>query len=242
MSAFMLYGVIKFFRYPKPALEKEKAAARENHSPNLQPGKLDPSSYVIMEKDPVFYREPFAGNAPVINGIRLKRYDSSGFTIFGIGNTAIPLPNPDLQRGITFSIGHPFGCKDHKISLFLKNMKLYVAADFKDLGKEETMGAMEFNHWKLYKANLIDFSSDDFGFEIKDKQGKIAFSICCGYGNVVYLAGYFINQRSVMVLQNNYLNNKAQLGCFGKSDSGWRQRAEGEVGLIKSLFGPDRPY
>jgi hypothetical protein len=238
----VLYGVIKFFRYPKVKHEKEKTIAGEMHTPNLQPGKLDPSSYKILEKDPVFYREPFNSNYPAINGIRLKRYDSSGFTVFGIGNTAIPLPNPDLERGIELSIGHPFGCQEHKISLFLKNLKLYIAADFRDLEKEEIMGSLEYNHWTAYKDNMIDFNSDDFGLEVKDKQGNIVFSICCGYGNIVYIAGYFVNKQSVMVLQNNYLKNKDQLGCFQKNTSDWKKRAEGDVGLIKSLFGSDRPY
>ena len=242
MVAIVLFGMIKFFRYPKVTPVKEKTVAGEIHPPDLQPGKLDPGSYTILEKDPIFYREPFASNYPTINGIRLKRYDSSGFTVFGIGNTAIPLPNPDLERGIELSIGHPFGCQDHKISLFLKNMKLYVSTEFRDVENEEVIGVLEYNHWKLYKEKILDFNNDEFGLEIKDKRGNILFSLCCGYGNVVYITGYFINQRSVMVLQNNYGSNRPQLGCFQRSESDWRHRAEGEVGLIKSIFGHEKPY
>ena len=231
-----------FFQPPKDKFVTQKPVTVDIHPPKLQPGKLDVSSIKLQEQPPVFYTEPFKSNYPAINGIRLRTYDSSGFTVFGIGNTALPFYNPDLERGIEFSIGNQSGCPDHKISLFLKNMKMYVAAEFKDFEKEEVMGVMEYNHWKEYKDNIGDFKNDEFGLEVKDKQGKVAFSICCGYGNVVYIAGYFINHRSVMVVQNNYQKTKEQFRCISKKDSDWRKRAEYEVGILKSIFDPDKPY
>jgi hypothetical protein len=231
-----------FFQPPKDKFVTQKPVTVDVHPPKLQPGKLDMGSIKILEQPPVFYTEPFENKYPTINGIRLRTFDSSGFTVFGIGNTALPFYNPDLERGIEFSIGNQSGCPDHKISLFLKNMRLYVAAEFKDFEKEEVMGVMEYNHWKVYKDNIGDFKNDDFGLEVKDKQGKVAFSICSGYGNVVYIAGYFINHRSVMVVQNNYQKTREHFRCIPKKDSDWRRRAEYEVGIIKSIFEADKPY
>ncbi len=59
----------------------------------------------------------------------------------------------------------------------VKDNRMYVSIEFKDLLKEETVGVIEYNHWKLYKYNLLDFHNDDNRLEVIDKQNNIVFSI-----------------------------------------------------------------
>ena len=113
----------------------------------------------------------------------------------------------DLYTGVNLFAPLFTGCTDSKLILGLKDSRIYVSVEFKDLKKEETIGIIEFNHWKLYKENTFDFDNTDEKLQVKDKQNNIVFSIEYdtkpGDDPQININGYFINPKAVLVVSEN---------------------------------------
>lgn len=111
------------------------------------------------------------------------------------------------------------------------------------------MGVIEFNHWKLFKANITDFPHNDSMLEVRDKQYKIAFSIqykddngiIWNAGNGYYPAaevtikGYFIGDTSIAIV-NTKFSDTTSFKCIPKSDPKWKEKASVSISRIKSIF------
>jgi hypothetical protein len=158
--------------------------------------------------------------------------------IMMVGRTAWLIDGSAFYRGIEIFPSKVF-CDDYKLVLGAKEDKLYVSAEFKDLEKEEMMGIIEFNHWKLYKENVFSFNNDDETLEVRDKQNNIAFAI--SYGRLVHMkgvlvSGYFIGDSSTMVLRTNIEGPKDTQFCILKSDPAWKNRVMTEISKQRSYF------
>lgn len=109
----------------------------------------------------------------------------------------------DLQKGIKLFSTSLSGCTDTNLTIGVKDERLYVSTVFKDIEKEETVGSIEFNHWKLFKPNLLDFRNGEQKLEVKDKQNRIVFSVRFSKDvDAVFISGYFISSKSILILSS----------------------------------------
>lgn len=228
------------FLSPKEKYEKETFVQGDLKAPvfaqrfNLHQKDLP---YTISTVPPLFIKTNIRSNEPIIRGILIKDYNKNGFAIVGISGYIFSCFRNDLDRGIDIFNPVFSGCGlDTHLILAVKNERMYVSAEFKDLQKEELIGSIEFNHWKLYKPNMLDFNNDDEKLEVKDKQNHIVFSIKYeSYG--IYISGYFIGPSSIIVLPNDPKKSKSKNPlCLTKLDPNWKQKALDEISVIQSIF------
>jgi len=178
---------------------------------------------------------------PKINGILIKRFNDPEFInrgwIFSIpGNYIQTLYPKDLQKGIRLFSSIPSQCSSTNLVIGVIGDRLYVSTEFKDLAKEETIGIIEFNHWRLFKNNLLDFYSDDTRLEVRDKQNNIVFSLVYyEEPNQLHVAGYFINPNSILIIKNNQAGSAEMNRCISKSEPDWKIIATTEIAAIKSM-------
>ena len=227
--------IINIFSSPKEKYEREAFVEGDLRPPKLT--QIDTGKgYKISEVSP-FYTNMVDEAYPKIRGIYMKGFNKRIQTGIVLGSEAILCFNDDLYKGIEISNPLMKGCTDFKISFGVKDSRLYISTEFKDLEKEETIGFIEYNHWKLYKPNLLYFENDDKRLEVRDKQNNIVFSISYqevsdNSVGIVYIGGYFVNSASVLVLSAKPSFNE----CYSKSKGEWRQNAMDKIRTIKSVF------
>lgn len=206
-------------------------------------------------------------HAPKIEGILLKRLKERGTVAVQCGNVMILTSSGALSNGLdilhinendfyratfdtTIKKNSQQSCVPNKIILGLHDNRLYVSVEFKDLKKEETIGNIEFNHWKLYKPNLFDFHNTDSTLQVIDKQNNVVFSVrYVSAGNCVLINGYLIGDESVYVMPRDMtLTSESQIYdtsarifssdtcvCIYKSDGDWKQKAQKAISKIKRI-------
>jgi hypothetical protein len=172
--------------------------------------------------------------APEIKGILLKDYDYNEDVHIMLGSNVLdwnPKQVSEISRGI-----HG-GASDFVIYGGIKGKRLYLDIEFKDLLKEETIGFIEYNHWKLYKPNMLDYNYTDSSIEVKDKQNNIALSLKykrVGNEAGIDLAGYFIGSNDVVTIANS---GEGYMTKFLKNSPNWKQEASKWVKRnIKTIF------
>lgn len=241
LSVWPIYVTFKeYFLSPKEKFRKENYVSGELKSPMISVGK-----YKTLES-PMKFVDTAKDDAPRINGILIKQFRDTNFVKLGwifvqVGRYFYTCSPIDFLKGIDIFNPTLSGCTDAHLLLGVKNDRLYVSAEFKDLQNEQTIGFIQFNHWSLYKPNLLDFDNDDKRLEVKDKQHNIVFSI--SYESigvtpspVVHISGYFISPTSILILGNVGKEFKDENECISKTDSTWKQRALTEISTIKSIF------
>jgi hypothetical protein len=146
---------------------------------DLKPPRLpdDSSDYIVLEHPIVFTHFRKDDGYPIITGIKLKSTGTlKDFVQFYLGDDVVFCPKSDLNIGIRISVTKKSGnCTPSFINFVLKDDRIYVSVEFKDLLKEETVGVIEYNHWKLCKENMFDFKNTDEKLEVRDKQNNIVF-------------------------------------------------------------------
>lgn len=110
----------------------------------------------------------------------------------------------------------------------LENNRIYVSTSFIDVLHEELVGVIEYNQWKLYKGQFIDFYNDDKTLEVRDKQGLVMFSLQFKFPNTILLQGYFINETFTTVI-SDYV-----FPCIYRYE-GWKSVVIEEARKVKSL-------
>jgi hypothetical protein len=251
----LLVGVTKLWDWVYPKKEKviiEKTARQKFNedyidsslNPPLLYSNSDSNFYSFLEYPPIF-STPINDNNPFIKGIKIK--DTGELSLFSIiiGSKVIIMPVGNLYAGIKMAIPSNAKCYHSFISFGIKNDRMYVSVEFKDILKEETIGYIEYNHWRLYKPNLFDFKNTDEKLEVIDRQHNIVFSIKYTSDptlkNVVVVSGYFINQYSIVILSNKAIqdyNGIPRPGfdtCIDKSGN-WKQKASVLISDIKTIF------
>jgi hypothetical protein len=257
----IITGIIKIKDafYPpvqKPIIEK---TAREKFDQDYIDSSLNPPkiynepNFSILEHPPVFTTAAKYDSSPTIKGIKLLGDASLLYVIFNLGTTLEMIPIQSLDSGVRLRIPALYkGCNPSYISFVIKDNRLYVSAEFKDLLKEETIGIIEYNHWRLYKSNLFDFHNTDDKLEVIDKQNNIVFSIKFEIGpanfNSVNISGYFINPYSIAILSYKdpiYLKSGQIIRggldtCIDKATDNWKQKSAVLISDIKTIF-PSTP-
>ncbi|HEY9177924.1 MAG TPA: hypothetical protein VIN07_09550 [Flavipsychrobacter sp.] len=165
----------------------------------------------------------------------LPQYLYSGFNIFNVEKYPSSIKNNNKTKGLR--------CSDINLIFGLHDSKLYVSVEFKDLQKEETIGYIEFNHWKLYKPNLLDFRSDNKRLEVRDKQNNIVLAVAFVGNtemNIVNISGYLIGTESVFVMPNGSYPRRSETKdtsiCISKYSQNWKTTAQLEISKLKSVF------
>jgi hypothetical protein len=244
--------LIQLSKSKKDKYEEENFVEGTLEAPKIESGSAD---FSILEYPPIFTNAVLDTlkasdsiiSLPKINGLLIKNMNESEKILFSIGidNIAqgklINIPISTLKKGISLNISSFLECSDKKILMCIKDSRLYISVDFKDLQKEEIIGFIEFNHWKLFKPNLLDFKSDDSRLQVRDRQGNIVFTINyalnTGNLNTLSIGGYFIGDESVSILTN--LGTKyiiASDTCIRKSDSLWKQKASKIIKRVQPVF------
>lgn len=225
--------------------QKEKYDEEAFVSGELKPERLMKRSgfvYTRTEKPMAFYLDTLGVNGPHIKGILAKNFRDpefarNGWIVTRLGRYIFTCWAGDLHHGI--EILNPIfgGCTASKIVLGIKDDRLYVSAEFKDIQKEETIGFIEFNHWKLYKENMLNFLNDDDKLEVRDKQNNIVLSLkYYGHQNGLMISGYFIDYNSVLVVRDTFEDFKDENQCISKQDSNWKNKAMREISLIRTVI------
>jgi hypothetical protein len=184
--------------------------------------KFSPGMFKKLDVPPNFSNFKIQ-TLPPVNGIHIK-FNQSNLLFFVVGEYAFACPKEELEIGISLIL--PKSCDSTSVlSMCVKENRLYVSTEFKDLKNEETVGYMEYNHWKLYRPNLFDYQTDNNRFlQVEDKQNNVIFSIHYWGSSFVYLAGYFISPNSINIIPN-YVFLKAHDTCLLKSDILWKQKS-----------------
>jgi hypothetical protein len=225
----------EYFKTPK---EKYEDATFEKGVLNLPDvGLIDTNGYSRAEKPPIFY-STLNDTLPIIKGVKINTIQAEMPIGILVGNIGYIVPLINLVYGVEIPIIR--GCDCGKITFGLWHNRLFVSTEFKDLQKEETIGVIEYNHWKLYKQNMFDFHNGDNYLEVIDKQGNIVFSIKSemkGKCEFIYVNGYFINPNSISIVSTTLNNSpKGVCACISKSDYAWKQKAQDSISLIKPIM------
>lgn len=170
---------------------------------------------------------------PYIKGIKIPDFNKKSHLVIAVGTVIIPVSTSLFYQ--SFDVLNPiFNCVGTKLILAIKDERLYVSTEFKDLRNEEVLGIMEFNHWKLYKPNLFDFYNDDNSLEVRDKENQIAFSLQYRASGV-WISGYFIGPKDVLILSDNPTKMpKIPFPCINKAEKNWKDKARHEISTISS--------
>lgn len=162
-------GALSFFQlrdYTKTSKEKfdDEYIAEGDLKPltinEPQDAKPDQASIESQQKvintisllpDSLYYKD----SAPPIKGIFLKDYDNKSEIYIHVGGNIFGW-NPSRMAEMSRMLAAGYADEENfKIIAGINNNRLYLSMEFKDLDKEETIGWIDYNHWKLFKPNLL---------------------------------------------------------------------------------------
>lgn len=194
----------------------------------------------FLKYSPLISDEKTNGDTlPRIFGLKIKNIESNGIFL-NIGNTVMPVTLPQLSNGIEVSIpihGN-FSCSSLRFGY--KDERIYISTEFSDLQKEETIGIIEYNHWKLFKKNRLIFYNDERRLEVRDLQNNIVFGIeykqDFGKNNWVYVSGYFISPETVSIIATDSTRRTDTDTCISKSSDSWKVKSATLIKNIKTFF------
>lgn len=190
-------------------------------------------------------------NLPKIKGIPAKLFSNPNFIKNGkvnlnLGGLLLQIPPAVFLKGVNILDPYFFmdfsECPGQKLLAFgVKDDRLYISVEFKDIVDEKTIGIIEFNHWKLF-TNDIDFDANDSQLEVRDHQNNIVFSIKYSEDTelsaTIELDCYLLGPKGVLVFNSGRLNkvgNQANgFVCFDKKDKNWKQTAQHEIDKFHS--------
>jgi hypothetical protein len=222
--------------------KKEKWDIEKTEQGTIEFPKITPAN--PYENNNAEFRNRFIYNHqtyhyPQVKGIYIKNLENMGSNDdirFAISTNIIGFPKQQLESGINITSLLPNCDTVTKVwAISLKN-RVYISAKFVDLRTGNEIGEMEFNHWKLYREEFMDYTYGEDRFEVNDKQGNIVFSIAniSSGGNVtIAISGYFNSPNSISIYDDNVFS---EYNCIQKSDSNWLRKAEIRVSKIKSVF------
>jgi hypothetical protein len=222
--------ICNWFKTPKEKYEDEVFVTGKLKAPVISP------SYSLVELPVIFSTNTLENSkdTPFIHGILVKDLDKRNTLSFIVGGKTLKCNVDDLHHGIRLLCPgqQDFFCH---LTIVSKNNRIYVSTAFNDLRKEENIGTIEFNRWRLYKPNLLLWKDDDYKLEVRDKQNLIVFSMSYMQGSdFVSINGYFIDPYSIWVLSDN--NDGDEFKPFSKEEANWKQRAEEYIRKIRSRF------
>ena len=239
-------------------LEMLKSKHDIEEDKNIAKGYLRPPevkevdlSYDTLESPPIFTKARI-DTFPPVKGIKIKD-DGTGSILVLIGHTAWSMSKDVLEKGVrVFSPKTIEECGQADLNLVLKNNRIYVSTEFRDLQKSNIVGKIVYNHWEIQLNNKSKYNNTDEKLEVFDLQGYVIFSISFsdkGQSNngAVVLSGYFMSPSSVLIVNTDekpkiYTSENIQeahekMVCITKDSSGaWRTEAEKRIAKIKSVY------
>lgn len=119
---------------------------------DLKPATLNPLTsedrlYSFSERSPIFLTSPINDPFPRIKGLLVSGI--SGGLWLTIGQSLVVLDSSLLIEGMPIELSSSKNCVSSNIYLQLKDNRIYISAEFKDLQKEEFISIIEYNHWRL---------------------------------------------------------------------------------------------
>ena len=231
-----LQKISEVFKSPKEKYDEENFISGE-----LRPLPIKTQDSIsFSEASQTYTFKGITEKAPEIYGIVIKKFKSLRRITFKIVTDSYGITTNQLSKG--FNILN-FVKKDQiEFECIVgvdNNERLYVSLEFKDLEKEETIGFINFNKWKLYKPNLFYFQNDDYRLEVRDKQNHIVLALKYNQSETdptIEIAGYFIGPTGCLVIPNDPQDQSLGVGFFIKDQSDWKQKAIMILTHVKSIF------
>lgn len=239
-------GVLTFVqlydRFSPPIVEKKQPETQKDRfkKENIDTGFLN--GPVVFKN---YIPEPFTSpiltkeiiNMPPVKGILIRDFANRGVKL-KIGTNIFSFDISQLYNGVTVSSLSYSYCPNINIFFGVKNDRLYVSVKFKDIYTDQPIGFIEFNKWKLFLPNLIDYDNDDQRLEVRDKNGFIVFSLQYQENfndktPIVNVYGYFIIETSILVLNDDVVYPES---CIDKKNANWKQAAIKKIEKTKSIF------
>lgn len=174
---------------------------------------------------------------PHIRGILVHNYKQKKHLRIIFGDTVYYADAKKLQTGITISAGG--ACGEHAIRLGLYNDRIYISTEFKDLMNGNFVGEINYNKWKLFKENFLDYDNSDESLVVFDKRNNIIFDMICfdqiDDDIILAIRGYFMSPFGVMVVNTDPFNSYRKcIPITGNSD--WQRMAQLYCQRIPKVF------
>ncbi len=181
---------------------------------------------------------------PKIRGIDISGIDSEPTVIVSMGRYLLNCFTEDLTKGINiFSEKNQpsFPCDTLAFKIAAARNRLYISVEFKDLKKEETVGVIQYNHWTLYKENMLNYFDTDSSLTVLDKQGKVVINVrYFSKVHILAIDGYFIGDDGVLVLNVEDPDSPFFEACISKTEVDWKTKAQKKISKIK--LNPDDQF
>lgn len=227
--------------------DKEKFDSEHLVQGELKPNKITNNpynGYTILDKPPNFnLNVNLNSRLPKIKGILLRKPNAK-MIIFGFGHVMVAIDMANLYKGIRFDIPYQSSCGSESISFGINDGRVYTSVKFNDLVNDECIGWIEYNHWNVYKEQLIEYpKSDDDRLEVRDKRHNIVFSIRYHLAegdtmDSIFINGYFKDFSSISVLSSTaFLYKKKDIDtCIPLTDMLWKQKSIKLIDSIATIF------
>jgi hypothetical protein len=205
-----------------------------------------------MQNRPLFNRL-ITDTFPVVKGVKIKPSDKHAPVFIQVGSGMWVLYKSELQKGIRiFNPVTTDECSQTQLSIILYKDRIYASAEFRDLKTGQIVGIMDYNHWKVYLKNLLDYRYSDDKLEVLDKQGYVIFSILFSdkgqaSNGGLSISGYFMNPNSVLIVNTDSIPTiytdattkeaRSRRICITKDSNGkWQLEAEKMISKIQSVY------
>lgn len=201
---------------------------------NIQ-NKIDSSA----EQPPVFSTKPIKDDYHKITGLLLpdsgKKY---GYNVY-VGANMYAHSYEGLQKAVPIKSNN--GSNNLPVEtifyLIIHNDRLYISAQFKDIKSGEYIGSINYNHWEVYKPNLLRFRNDDYKLEVRDKDNHIVCAICtkCSNTQTIDIGGYFLGLKTIYIKGNKFTGGRVDENIEIGSTN-WQQKSLFQIEKLAPIF------
>lgn len=172
---------------------------------------------------------------PIVKGLKIPQGTGKPFGIMA-GNLIKFLNVDTLRDGRYFNLK----CENEgmKLGVLYNDGKMYFSTSFYDIFKNQLIGELEFNRWKVYKEHYDYPQNTEYKLEIKDSKGYIAFSAEFLFGDkidVIKLNGYFLRPSFISIIDAGRSDYTIDT-CLSTSDPNWLSNAEAFIEKIHTIF------
>lgn len=145
------------------------------------------------------------------------------------GSVGMAYPIGKYKQGIDVTpslIEYAGGQPLSDIRLKIIDNRLYVSIEINDLESGEIVGIIDYNHWSLYKKNVLRYHDEGNYLEVIDKYNNVVFSIFFYNSHTIRIQGYFLRKGGITVVGD-------EIKPFGDSD---KKEAMQAIKQIKKIY------
>lgn len=92
-----------------------------------------------------------------------------------------------------------------EMKFLLKNQRIYIDANFIDIGHRQDVGKINYFTWSLFKPNLIDWHETKVSLEVQDKSGYLVFNMKYIGSSTIQIKGYWVGKETIYVINEQGL-------------------------------------